>query len=1010
MSSSSSSFRLKSRLALRQICSSYRWDRSFQRQTGFTNLGYEHLESRQMLAADFFHAGDQLFLELNDSNQKVTAVSLGTTYQLSLDVGQWSGSNDAFVSGAGTSVLTVSNVGRSQFESIRIDDNAAANGVMFGDSGSNSYTEDFIVFLDRMDAGEISFVGETRFEGDAGLNATTTNRILLNQSGTLLESEDGDLVLSANQQLDTRDFSGSGITILESSIVSTGLGNISMFGKGGTAETDGSCGINIINGFSPTVIQTQFGDLTLNGVGGGAGASTLNFGVHVGYNSRVGSAGTGNVSVVGQGGFGSGIIQVGVSLNGEAGLAEIFSHHGSLEVVGTGGDVGLSRGVLLFKGGSIESTGLGSVSVTGTAAAINSDGVGVEVIGISNAGFHSQINSSGGEVLVNGQGGGGQAVNVSINHGVYVDGGLITAGGSGTVTVAGTGGASIGNNNFGVLLINAGTITSSGGDISVTGTGGGLSTSASNYGIFAWLDGQIVGTGTANVLVTGTGGGVGASDDNVGVRIAENGRVHQGGVGMLTINGSGGQTNGSYNYGLMIQSSAGGGAAMVSTSGGELILNGQGGGSATSESDSIGNYGIVVGAGGVVEGADAEPVRITGIGGQSSMGSNQGVLIWAEVGSPADRAIVTSRGGPVFVTGTGGVGGFVNIGIRVSNSSITAGGNGTVTVDGTGGPSEDNSHHGVVVTETGEITSSGGDISVTGTGGGVGASAGNRGVFVWYEGRVAGVGSANVFVSGTGGGGTGNDHIGVALNGEFGSGRITAVDGHITIVGQGGGASGSSGHAGVNLSAGGQIRTTGSGGIFVDGFGGDGDGGGNHGVMVTGTSPDQTLRSSISAAEGVLRVEGRGTMGEGSGGVLVLNGALIGGSATGATTIVGVAEDFGNGVVVDLASGPVAPSIDSAGGDLIIEGHSLNPLRAGVYLGDSSAINTAGNVSFTASGATVESSATALNLIGSLFVGGDLFFDVSNEMDSLSLVDAETLEVAGSLTYLGGSADDQILM
>ena len=202
-----------------------------------------------MLAADFFHAGDQLFLELNDSNQKVTAVSLGTTYQLSLDVGQWSGSNDAFVSGAGTSVLTVSNVGRSQFESIRIDDNAAANGVMFGDSGSNSYTEDFIVFLDRMDAGEISFVGETRFEGDAGLNATTTNRILLNQSGTLLESEDGDLVLSANQQLDTRDFSGSGITILESSIVSTGLGNISMFGKGGTAETDGSCGINIINGF-----------------------------------------------------------------------------------------------------------------------------------------------------------------------------------------------------------------------------------------------------------------------------------------------------------------------------------------------------------------------------------------------------------------------------------------------------------------------------------------------------------------------------------------------------------------------------------------------------------------------------------------------------------------------------------------------------------------------------------------------------------------------------------------
>jgi hypothetical protein len=95
--------------------------------------------------------------------------------------------------------------------------------------------------------------------------------------------------------------------------------------------------------------------------------------------------------------------------------------------------------------------------------------------------------------------GGGSGKQRSLRRARIINGGQITAGGSGNVTVTGTGGGSgTSSNNFGVLVVNSGQIISSGtGNVSVTGTGG--SGSGGNHkGVFV-VNGVIVSFGTLTV-------------------------------------------------------------------------------------------------------------------------------------------------------------------------------------------------------------------------------------------------------------------------------------------------------------------------------------------------------------------------------------------------------------------------------------------------------------------------------------------------------------------------------
>ncbi len=178
--------------------------------------------------------------------------------------------------------------------------------------------------------------------------------------------------------------------------------------------------------------------------------------------------------------------------------------------------------------GQITAGGAGNVTVTGFGG--NPTGTGGANRGLAVSQPNTRITSSGGDVVVNGTGGGGGIS--PDNHGMFLTtGAQITAGGSGTVTINCQGGnlGGTGANNHGLLLSTAGTaITSSGGNISVTGTAGGGAGSSDNRGVDMQTSAAIAGTGNASVTLGGTGG---AGGNSQGVKIS-------GSAAVTAVNGS----------------------------------------------------------------------------------------------------------------------------------------------------------------------------------------------------------------------------------------------------------------------------------------------------------------------------------------------------------------------------------------------------------------------------------------------------------------------------------------
>ena len=111
------------------------------------------------------------------------------------------------------------------------------------------------------------------------------------------------------------------------------------------------------------------------------------------------------------------------------------------------------------------------------------------------------------------------------------------------------------------------------------------------------------------------------------------------------------------------------------------------------------------------------------------------------------------------VTGTGGVGSLGNnIGLNLSAGTISAGGSGTVQVIGVGGASAGNNNLGIYLESFhSSITSNSGNVTVTGTGGGLanGTGTDNNGIVITESNARISSSSGNVSVTGNGGIGSG---------------------------------------------------------------------------------------------------------------------------------------------------------------------------------------------------------------------------------------------------------------
>jgi hypothetical protein len=668
---------------------------------------------------------------------------------------------------------------------------------------------------------------------------------------------------------------------------------------------------------------------------------------------------------------------------------------------GTGGTTLLAQGAaaldtvgVTVSSAVVTATGSGAVSVTGTGGAFFGENIGVWISGAG-----AQITSGGGAVSVTGTGGSGPG-NSSNNYGVYLlSGGQVSAGGTGTVTVTGTGGVGSNGGDTGVYVSGPGsTITSAGGNVSVTGQGGaGDASGTRNDGVLLDVSG-LISSGGGTVTVVGTGGGNDVStpgDLNIGVNVQLSAEITSGGGdvsvtgtggdstvqsssqcvgvsvsqatissggGSVTVRGTGGNSGGSgfSNQGVQL------GQAMITSGGGNVSVTGFGGAGGVGSKVNAG----VFFAGGEITSGGAGSVTVTGTGGGGSF--SHGVIV-----QQTGTEITSGGGGAVSVTGTGGDGGQAgsnNYGVyAVNGGQITSGGSGGVTVTGNGGADSVTNNFGVYVTgASSAITSGGGNVSVTGTGGGgSAASPGSSadGVVVNSAGQISSGGAGTVTVAGTAGRASATFSFGVTVTtfGQINSGGA----GSVTVTGNTDGAPGT-GPVGVGLLTSGKI-TSGGGDVHVTGQCGTGTG---IGVLVSGPA--------VITSGGTGSVTVSGTGGQGDGGVndsveVTGLGALITSGGAGSLTVNG--SDAGGftsqGTIIGV-SVQNAGKITSGGGNVAVTGHGGKNSATdaeGVSVGSGGLITAGGAGTVTVAG-TGGSNAGGLNFgvevngIGSVIYSG----------------------------------------
>ncbi|VAW52326.1 Large exoproteins involved in heme utilization or adhesion [hydrothermal vent metagenome] len=451
--------------------------------------------------------------------------------------------------------------------------------------------------------------------------------------------------------------------------------------------------------------------------------------------------------------------------------------------------------------------------------------------------------------------------------------------------------------NYSGIRLGASTIKSSNGDIRLTGSSG--NTLGANRGI-------LIGASEISSVGTGVNAAKITLDAQGGVELVFGGRVTSI-DGDINITGSGGVAN-SDTVGVTIHKSS------------EVISTGTG--------------------------VNAANISITGNGGNASNalnGKNYGVWI-GDTGSGAGS--VSSVDGTILVIGTGGLGGDQNHGVFINSSIGLSSGSGDITVTGTGA-SLSNFSNGVHL-QGGGITSGYGNITLNGTGGATGGQD-NHGVYLTGTSTISstGIGSdaATININGTAGNGV--DSSAVFLTSGAG---ITSVDGDITIMGNNT-LTGASGN-GVELALA-EISSTGTGinAANINIIGGDVAGG--PGSFATGI--DLSSATSITAVDGGITLTGVSN----TTGIRISGGSQI--ASTGTSVNAGVINVTGvgglRGVIIEgiefnPPAGNPSSRISSADGEITVNGSGS---FAGVSLVDDGEIlSTNGDITIVA-----ESTSTA---------------------------------------------------
>ncbi len=415
-----------------------------------------------------------------------------------------------------------------------------------------------------------------------------------------------------------------------------------------------------------TYTFTDTGGLTFDNPGGadaadisGAGTSTLTVpSADVTSIAVVLGTGTNVFNFTGTNGASAAPISVntGTTTGDEANVTGAVLDSGAVAL--TSASIAVSAG--LSAGGNL-------TLLANTAGTATGNFVGINVYN------DATVQSTAGNVSLEGTGGNDPGGGDS-EPGVVVGSTVQATSATGTVTIRGTGGTSSGNGSYGVDV--EGTVTSGGGNVSVAGTGGASAVSV-DFGVL--IGGTVTAAGSGTVTVQGTGGA--SSNEAMGVAV-------QGGS--------------------------------INSGGGNVLVTGQGGGG--SSSSSANNFGVLVQNDATVSRGQrhghraGHRWRFLWVGGQQLRRRSVG----PKCKPPRDSDLERRRclGHRHRRRGAGGN----NIGVLVSEvATITSGGTASVTVQGTSGGGSNGTSYGVQVVGGNsqlipQITSSGGNVQVTGTG------------------------------------------------------------------------------------------------------------------------------------------------------------------------------------------------------------------------------------------------------------------------------------------------------
>lgn len=418
-------------------------------------------------AGSFTVSGSTITMDLNVASQMVTVVSTGTTYTFTLSGGAtnaWTGTTSANVTVSGAT-LTITSAGKTAFSTINITDSQTGTGVAFATSGVNTYADNFNITLDNT-AGAISFAGSSAFDGSNALNIITDGYISF-PSASSLSSVNGDINLSANMQATPNAFSFSGIKVDAATVQITGTGLLTMRARGGVGVNSSlnNKGIAVVTG--GVVKGGTTGTTTIEGRGyTGVAGTTQGQGVYV---FSLGTAPTPSTITSN----GANVLVTGY---GASSTAAAVVNQCNIGVV-----IGSPNQSANTQGGAITAGGAGTVTINGYggSAANPASSISTNMFGVYVAGSNALVSSNGGNVVINGTGGGPDSL-ADYNYGINVLRGVIQPGTNGDLTITATGGnvkSGGANGNDGICIQGSECKVQCGlgtGNVLITGTGAGL--------------------------------------------------------------------------------------------------------------------------------------------------------------------------------------------------------------------------------------------------------------------------------------------------------------------------------------------------------------------------------------------------------------------------------------------------------------------------------------------------------------------------------------------------------